>query len=56
MLRFHMYTCIAVLKELEEDLIDLEHDDVKAPLRQLPPLDIPSVVLQASYIQEEARP
>ena len=53
LLQFHMYTCIAVLKELEEELIDLEHDEAKAMLRQLPPLDIPSIVLQATYIQEE---
>ena len=54
LLQFHMYCCIAVLKELDEELLDLERDDAKAMLRQLPPaVDIPSVVLQASYIQEE---
>jgi hypothetical protein len=53
LLEHHLYTCLAILKSCEPELLDSDHDEMRHMLRQLPPMDMATILAQAGYLKEE---
>jgi len=52
-LHLHIYVCLAILMELQEDLMDLDHFEIKSYLQRLPSMDMDQIIAQAYNLQAE---
>jgi len=52
-LHLHIYVCLAILMELQEDLMELDHFEIKSYLQRLPSMDIDKIITQAYNVQAE---
>eukprot|EP00656_Telonema_subtile_P048311 TRINITY_DN5718_c0_g1_i1.p1 TRINITY_DN5718_c0_g1~~TRINITY_DN5718_c0_g1_i1.p1 ORF type:complete len:257 (-),score=97.86 TRINITY_DN5718_c0_g1_i1:126-896(-) len=54
LVNFHPYVCLAILSELEEELMETEHPELKGVLLQLPELQMDRIITQAFDLREMA--
>lgn len=53
-LGLHLYTMLAILVNFHEELIELEHSELKGFLQHLPEMDMDQIIAQAYNIKDDA--
>jgi hypothetical protein len=51
--RLHLFVCLAILANFNEDLMELEHSELKGFLQHLPDMDMDQIIAQAYNIRED---
>jgi len=49
----HIYVCLAILMEWQEELMELDHFEIKSYLQHLPPMDMDKIIAQAYNLRAE---
>eukprot|EP01133_Synstelium_polycarpum_P001484 gene1484-1722_t len=54
-LDLHVYVCLAILINFSEELLELEHSEIRGFLQHLPGIDMDQIIAQAYNIRDDIR-